>query len=403
MSYGDGGYGQAPYGGASGDPTTPSVTPIWTAAGSWSADVEAVAPTPERDANWTGTGAWEAASAAVLDREATWTGDASWAVDVEVSGLSQVGAAWEGVGGWAATVDVITLEFEPEWGGQGAWSAIVAALIEATGGPQLMAMSTPAGFPVVYKPFALQIVEESELAETPDLLDVTLAGALPDTEITFSVDGVTVYVDETDSMGDLYPTSIPIPELPAGTYELHATDGTGIGIVEFVVLSDPPPAVTPIPDDVAPAAMPGLTGVQRWVLQDPAPGGLGTWQMHRNPTVLSGPTFQREVNPQRTTYVGGKHSITEGAQGPMEWTLRGTVVTEEEHDQLLAFGSLNRRFWLIDERDRAWKVVFASVSLTPRTRSSVRPAGATSYELTDWVHSYDITVQVFSPEWQELT
>lgn len=230
----------------------------------------------------------------------------------------------------------------------------------------------------------------------PTAMTAVLVEGVPQTAVTFEIDGVEVGDAATDSDGYLAPTSINVPEgLLAGTHTLTAVQAgaTTTGTATFTLQNDPAAVATTVGADASPVDVPGAVlanGLRRWVLQDLMPGGLGSWVMPANPKDMSSPYLERNFNTQTTT--AGRHHVSEGARVAVAWKFNGAAFSEADAEQLLAFGDLNRRFYVIDHRGRAFKVVFTDVELVPRLRTNL--AG----ELVDG-HDYAVTALVLDQEW----
>lgn len=241
---------------------------------------------------------------------------------------------------------------------------------------------------------ALTLVDEV-VEQAPTTLTATLTGGVADTEVQFAIDGTQVRTAATDSGGGLAAITIPVPEtVLAGSHTLTATQtGAVSGSATFTVqLAPAAPEPAPVPD-VAPVVVPSA-GV-RWVLQDPAPGGLGSYVLPANPESMTSPHPQRQVIGVHTAAGEGQFHLYESGPAPVEWQFSGYCPTQEMYDQLLAYGDLRRRFYVIDHRNRVWAVTFLNVELVPRLRQ-VGLAGVP----TDWGHDYTVRALVYNGvEW----
>jgi hypothetical protein len=86
--------------------------------------------------------------------------------------------------------------------------------------------------------------------------------------------------------------------------------------------------------------------------------------------------------------LGGRFHVMEAVPQPKEWSFSGVSISEEMSDKLLEYRYLNRRFWVIDHRNRAWKCVFLNVDISPRLRSNL------DGESTDWLQDYTVTALI---------
>ncbi len=242
------------------------------------------------------------------------------------------------------------------------------------------------------------------LLRAPTAAVVVVTEARPRTSVDFYLDGQYIWSADTDYDGNLQPVSLNIPERfgTPGTHVLRAEQSHSRGSSdseEFTLLHAPlsfPANVGPdaqavdVPDAVRP------NGTRAWVLQDLLPevaGGIGSYVMPYNPISMTNPHLERRHTVHPTTVPvrprgqGGKFHVMEGGTVPHEWTLQGYCPSKEMQDKLLAFRNLNRRFYIIDHRRRAWKVHLTNIEFTARTQQVFAPAGKPSYP-TDWGHDY---------------
>lgn len=248
------------------------------------------------------------------------------------------------------------------------------------------------------------------VVSAPSAISVSVADAMLDEEVVFTILGQTVFREDPDPSGAIELLSIPVPDLKSGsthlmqpgTYELVATQGTAIGTAEFTVL-DPPPEVPEIlSPDALPNPVPGAiqpNGVRRWVFQDLMPGGLGSWVLPMNPKEMGSPAFTRELTARTTTAdveLGGQFHVYEDAFTPVEWTFTGYAPTPDMQDQLEAYADLNRRWYLHDHRGRAWKVTFQNLELEPHL------VEIWNGDVIQDGHTYNATVLVLERDWIEV-
>src|SRR5690606_13090544 len=83
-----------------------------------------------------------------------------------------------------------------------------------------------------------------------------------------------------------------------------------------------------------------------------------------------------------TTAVAGADHAYEGHMPPLDWQFAGYCPDQDFYDHLRSYITLNRRFYVIDHRGRAWTVAGVSIDLRPRTRQHVNGI------LSDWHHDY---------------
>jgi hypothetical protein len=236
-------------------------------------------------------------------------------------------------------------------------------------------------------------VLDPTIERAPASLRVDVAAATPLGEVIFEVDGVEVWRATADVDGELPRVPVPISRVAApaaGTYTLTVTDATtGVGSGTFVALRAPAALPAALPADVSPMIVPNSTG--RWVLQDLAPGGLGSWVMPVNPQSMTSPHFERVVQFDHTTAVDtGQAHVSEGAVEARAWRLAGYYPDESYHDQLAAYAGLKRRFYVIDHRGRAWKVAARALSALPRKRQRDEVS-----QDNDWAGAWQLELVIY--------
>lgn len=249
-------------------------------------------------------------------------------------------------------------------------------------------------------------VLNSPIYQAPSFVEFYISGGQGGqgaNEAVISIDGTDLMTVNLDSSGALSLAAVALSEAlgTAGTHTITVTQddtatGTLVGNDTFDVTIDPEPLPDPPPTDGTPflpagAVVPGRD-VQRWVLQDPyVSGGIGSYVFPQNPKEMTSPHFERFLTSKRTSLsveLGGKFHVFESAGQPKEWQFSGICSSSEMHDKLLAFRALNRRFWLIDHRNRAWKVVFTNVDITPRLRTNYNG------QLSDWIEDYTVSALI---------
>lgn len=234
-------------------------------------------------------------------------------------------------------------------------------------------------------------IVEPELERAPGVITVGVAAGYPDTATEFYINGVLVHTQESDSEGNLLSVPIVIPDTyAAGTYALTVTQAGAIASapVEFTILEDPVPDEVGPGEDVPPA-VPQV--VARWEFQDPITGGLGTYVFPNNPSSWVTPYYERTLTAHHTVARDGQYHLIEGQERVIEWSFSGVCTTQAMYEALVAFGGLQRRFYVVDHRGRAWVSTFTNVDTRPRLRSNVNNV------LTDWLMDYTVEVTSY---WQ---
>lgn len=251
---------------------------------------------------------------------------------------------------------------------------------------------------------AMAILDD-EIDQAPSVLTVVIMEGWPDQQIEFEVDGVTVFTTQLDSEGELPATSVPIPDtVMAGVHVLtvvpldfpESTIGTS---APFLVERDPDLIPYIAPQDADPIEIPEAllsTGVRRWVLQDLMPGGLGSWVMPANPDSATPFPAGRTLSEERTISPTGKFHIRDAMGEPTNWSCTGTYFDRVTQDKLLAYARLNRRWYLIDHRNRAWTVAGLGLDLIPRKR--IRDIAGVD---NDEAGQYTLRCLVLGNEWKE--
>lgn len=222
-------------------------------------------------------------------------------------------------------------------------------------------------------------VADYQIDVAPGTIEITIEGGEPDDYVQVKVDGVSTQLLRLSSDGSLRGVSIEIPEgLDAGphTVAINSTTllrGHLVAVFDVLVLTDALPPVTPPAPDALPVAVPEAvvagTDVQRWVLQDLAPGGLGSWILPANPRTMDPLPFERTLTAERTADPDGLIHVTEASGRTAEWGFAGYYKTEDFQVQLAAYAELRRRLYLIDHRNRAWMITFSDLNMTPRKRT----------------------------------
>lgn len=357
--------------------TTPSVGVVLPGAGLFTAETSVVGETPSVGAVMIGSGSFEAVTSVI-------------------NTTPHVGAMFAGWGEFTATA--VTGGVHPVSGpliGAGAFTAVVRAAESSVilGDVQTATAQTIDGKALAPVPATL-LVFESELEQAPDTLTVAMANLVPFAEVTFTVDGLAVGTAEADGNGDITTLTLDIDRrFLAGAHTVTGTSGGLVASAPFTLAQSPAnfPAAQPQDDDpVVVEGTVGANGVHRWVLQDLAPGGLGSWVMPINPSSMSSPHVRKTVADQQTTAVNGRSHLFEG-MAPLDWEASGFCPDREFYNKLVQFAQLPRRFYVIDHRGRAWTVSIAELDMRPRQR--VKDSAGRSQ---DWLHDYSIKFVLYS-------
>lgn len=323
---------------------------------------------------------------------------------------------------------------------------VVTASIALTGSGSVDIASESISFTPVY---ALMILDPVLNNPAPTSLTFILTGASPGELylFTFDDDTSTVYAAEADSSGSVGPASItvPIEHGAIGTHTLRATrvapevidagipssiyealfdyDGgssttTGtiildggtpgtsftdltdieVASAEFLLTRAPAASPTTMGADAQAVALPGAIShdTRHWVFQDllgAEDGGIGSFILPRNPREMTSPHLEHVFNSRHTTAITGRHHVFQTAMVPHEWTFTGLCFTQEQQEAMEAFRNLNRRFYIIDHRNRAWKCIIQNMEFTPRLRTNFNGV------LTDWASEYTCTAIVLDQNW----
>lgn len=192
--------------------------------------------------------------------------------------------------------------------------------------------------------------------------------------------------------GTIVGASVPIGiPLPNGSYQLQAVGRqTGsTATAQFTLLRDPATRPSAPPADVPPI-VPAQVGVQRWVLQDPTPGGLGTFIFPINPKTSSNPFASPQLTIEHTVAPDGTAVVWEGAFQPVQMNFSGYADSPTFHSQMQAFQALNAKFYLIDHFGRVWTVTMTDFGpdrrVTQPSHSSAKP----------WAANYTASVLIFA-------
>lgn len=248
-------------------------------------------------------------------------------------------------------------------------------------------------------PVLTLITEPSVIEQAPATMRLTILGGLPIGLVTVTFQDQIIAQGTTDSDGNLYqlPVLISGDVAAAGSHTLVVTQsGTGAvasaETVISVIAGTAPLPVAPSPD--APptlVAQPPAT-VRKWVLQDPAPGGLGSYVLPVNPRNMTSPHHEHSMTSRHTTSRSGRFHIFQAAMLPKEWQFGGYCPTQEMAEKLWQFREANRRIYVIDHHGRAWKVAITNLDITPRLRHWYNG------EMSDWGSDWTMTVTVLDQD-----
>lgn len=245
------------------------------------------------------------------------------------------------------------------------------------------------------------LIFDAEQWRPPTALTIAIFGGEPLTTWTLSIDAIEVYTVQIDAEGELNGVSIPVDDdkgFMAGEHILSATDGVTTLSATFTLArgsSSYPPAKV---QDADPIFLPeSQVGDRfRWVMQDLMPGGLGSWIMPMNPMSMTPPHVRKNVVVTHTTSPAeGRVLINETHLPPIDWSFAGYCPNEDFYNKLQAYANLNRRFFIIDHRCRAWVVAGTGVEIKPRKRQ--REDGGT---FNDWAGDYTFTAMLLEEKWE---
>jgi len=181
-----------------------------------------------------------------------------------------------------------------------------------------------------------------------------------------------------DESGVILGESFELPgELPAGTYTLRATHGSGTASDSFLIQSEP--ILHPEnDDDTATDDAPPAGPFTRWTFVDPA-GLMSDFVFTYNPSTMTAPYVPRTYVSDSTTSPVGQAQVWEALSPGADWQFDGYLDSEAELDALLEWLDVNRRIWVIDHRQRKW--VVALVSIDPQPKRVFATPYATAYSV----------------------
>jgi hypothetical protein len=224
----------------------------------------------------------------------------------------------------------------------------------------------------------------SDVLTTPSWLKISVSNGVPLAGVDFSIDGgVTVLSATLDEDGQIVGMSVPLAALTAATHTVTATSSTLTATTSFAVTNAPVSYPVGLVADAAPVLV-AQTDVVRWVLQDPTTGGA-SFVFPSNPSKMSTPHAARVFATEHSTAPDGQPLTFEGAPVGVDWTIEGTVRTQEFHDALETFLAMPRRVYLIDHLDRAWTVTVESIAWTRLPEA-----------YNDWAFTYQLKAIIYA-------
>jgi hypothetical protein len=236
---------------------------------------------------------------------------------------------------------------------------------------------------------------DPEVDQAPGLITVQVSLAPPGA-VLFYIDGAQVWADTATDTGVVGPLSLSVDEdLAAGDHVLSVTASGATGADHFTIAQSP--AILPAPITPDPAPTPVANAVKRWVLQDLLPGGLGSWVLDPGPASYEPIPTARNLQVLQSTYSGGKSHVSESRTYALAWSFAGYCPDRAYYDQLVAYGSLRRRIYVIDHRNRAWTCVPLGADLVPRKRQL-----GDDGEWNDWAHNYTMRFLLFDTGYQTV-
>jgi hypothetical protein len=208
----------------------------------------------------------------------------------------------------------------------------------------------------------LGFVAQSEILETPGWLRVSLLSATPDADVEMSLDGGSTFFTVHTEEDGTFEGSVEVPELTPGAHTITATDVDAQTETETFTVT-----LEALPPDTIPGNTPPTTGISadpviHWVLEDVMPTGLGAYEFPINPSEMGNVWPQKQLRVEHTIHGSGQDIIWEGRADPVDWTVKGSVMTQEFYETLEAYKALNRRIYVIDHHQRGWVVAFEGLT-----------------------------------------
>lgn len=242
----------------------------------------------------------------------------------------------------------------------------------------------------------------------PGVVTFTVSGGIAEADIEFFIDGDLVWETTLDSSGSLEPSSVGIYAPGGADVGTHTLSGSQqlldtsfiTASADYEVLYSPYISIINAGTDADPVEVDGAVshGTRHWVFQDLYPtgdGGIGSYILPINPSEMTSPHWENQFSSRRTLAKSGQFHIFQAGMQTVEWKFSGYAPTQEMVEKLQAYRGLNRRFYVIDHHNRAWKVVFVNVDLKARLRHNFNDT------LSDWGHDYEVTALITEQEWKE--
>lgn len=160
--------------------------------------------------------------------------------------------------------------------------------------------------------------------------------------------------------------------------------------VNYEVTRGPALMPVPLPSDQPVVTVPGRGS--KWVFQDVAPGGLGSYVLPVSPATHTPPQHEHAFTSRHAKAKTGQFHIFQAAGVVKEWTFSGYAPTEEMVEKLWAYRELNRRIYIVDHHGRAWKVAITNLDVKPRLRHWWND------DPTDWGSDWEMTVTVLDQD-----
>lgn len=226
----------------------------------------------------------------------------------------------------------------------------------------------------------------SDLVQAPGTFRVTVTNGVPGEDVTFTdSEGDTIVGGTLDENGALISFAIGISSaLDAGTYTLTASStDRDDATADFVVVNAPFDDPLGQPADADAVEVDLVDGVRKWVLQDPAPGGE-QYIFEINPDSATSPFGANVFTTDTVTAPDGQFLVWEGARRSVDWSFKGTLLTQSQYTAFQRFAALNRRVYLIDHRNRAWVISVEFFDPSPRKVNQ-----------NPWAHDYTMNVAIY--------
>lgn len=225
----------------------------------------------------------------------------------------------------------------------------------------------------------------SDVDATPGWLTVTVSNGTPGGTVDFAIDGgMAIFGTSLDELGQIIGTAIPLGALGVGSHLLRVSTPTLEGFATFNVLNPTPAYPITAPVDTGPVPIALGEGVTKWALQDAILGGA-QYVFPISPSKMSNPHSARVFTTVPTVAANGQPLVFEGFPVGVDWTIEGTVRTQDFHDQLETFLAMPRRLYLIDHLSRAWTVSLESIAWTRLPEA-----------YNDWAFTYQLKAIIYA-------